>query len=165
VTASLGVGHPLRVLHLGSGFRPLRWGGVVAYVEDLMEEQARRGHELSYFFSGRHFPYVRRPRLRRRRRATGGVLFEVISSPLYDHGRQPELELSEPRIERMLERVIQEVDPDVVHVQELVGLPSSVLDVARRAGVPTIVALHDYFRCVRRSGCSTRTDASAFGAR
>jgi glycosyltransferase involved in cell wall biosynthesis len=134
----------MRILHVGSGFRPWRRGGLVAYIEDLMREQARRGHDLDYFFSGRQYPWVNGPRLRRWER--GGVaMLEVVNSPLYDHGRQPQLELAEPGIERMLDRVIDEVRPDVVHVQELAGLPSSVLEIVRRAGVPTVVTLHDYF--------------------
>ena len=109
-----------------------------------MEEQVRRGHEVSYFFSGRQYPYVSGPRLRRWGR--GGVeMLEVVNSPLHDHGRQPELELAEPRIERMLGRAIRELRPDAVHVQELAGLPSSVLDVVRASGAPAIVTLQDYF--------------------
>jgi glycosyltransferase involved in cell wall biosynthesis len=134
----------LRLLHLGSGFRPWRAGGLVAYIEDLMDEQVSRGHEVAYFFSGRQYPGLRRPRLRRWER--GGVaMLEVVNSPLYDHGRQPELELAEPRIERMLEGVLEELRPDVVHVQEMAGLPSSVLDVVRRTGTPAVVTLQDYF--------------------
>jgi glycosyltransferase involved in cell wall biosynthesis len=99
---------------------------------------------VTYLFSGRHYPYVRGPRLKRWQ--NGGVaMLEVVNSPLYDHGRQPELELGEPGIEHMLERVISDVRPDVVHVQELAGLPSSLLDVSRNAGVPTIFTLQDYF--------------------
>jgi len=37
----------------------------VAYVEDLMDEQVRRGDDVAYFFSGRQYPYVGGPRLRR----------------------------------------------------------------------------------------------------
>jgi hypothetical protein len=60
----------------------------VAYVEDLMEEQVRRGHEVAYFFSGRQYPLARGPRLRRWER--GGVaMLELVNSPLYDHVRQP----------------------------------------------------------------------------
>jgi len=135
---------PLRILHLGTGFRPLRRGGLIAYAEDLMLEQVRAGHEVSYLFSGRSFPLLRRPRLRRWR--LGGVaMLEVLNSPLYDHGRQPELEIAEPQTERMVAEAIAELRPDVVHVQELAGLPSSVLDVARGAGVPTVMTLQDYF--------------------
>ena len=116
----------------------------MAYVEDLMDEQRRRGHEVSYFFSGREYPLGRRPRLRRWE-ARGVEMLEVVNSPLYDHGRQPELEMSEPRIEGMLERVLGGRTPDAVHVHELAGLPFSLLDVAQSAGLPVIVTLQDYF--------------------
>jgi len=134
----------LRILHLGTGFRPLRNGGLIAYTEDLMAEQIRAGHDVSYLFSGRHYPLLSRPRLRRWRR--GGVaMLEVINSPLFDHGGQPEVEVAEPQVERMVGSVIAELRPDVVHVQELAGFPSSVLDIARNAGVASIMSLQDYF--------------------
>src|SRR5437763_16948569 len=109
----------MRVLHVGSGFRPLRGGSLVAYIEDLMDEQVRRGGDVAYFFAGRYYPWVGRPRLKRWRRA-GVTMLEVVS-PLHDHGRQPELETSEARVERIFERALSEVQPDVVHVQEVAG--------------------------------------------
>src|SRR4051812_40122443 len=126
----------MRVLHVGSGFRPWRRGGLVAYVEDLMDEQVGRGHEGRYFFSGRQYPLAGRPRLRRWEHR-GVTMLEVVNSPLYDHGRQPDLEVTEPRIERMLEQLLRELRPDAVHVQELAGLPFSLLDVIRDAGAPS----------------------------
>jgi glycosyltransferase involved in cell wall biosynthesis len=134
----------MRLLHVGSGFRPWRRGGLVAYVEDLMDEQVRRGHEVSYFFSGRHYPLLRGPRLRGWEQR-GVAMHEVLNSPLYDHGRQPELEVAEPRTEALLRRVLAEVEPDAVHVQELAGLPFSALDVIRESGIPSVVTLQDYF--------------------
>jgi len=133
-----------RILHVGSGFRPLRRGGLVAYAEDLMTEQASRGHTVSYFFSGRYYPWLRRPRVRRWRLDAVDMI-EVVGSPLHDHGRQPQLELSEPRLERIFERELARVRPDVVHVQELAGLPSSLLEIARRADLPVVMTLQDYF--------------------
>jgi glycosyltransferase involved in cell wall biosynthesis len=133
----------MRVLHVGSGFRPLRVGGLVAYIEELMDEQVRRGDEVSYFFAGRYYPFGS-PRLKRWRRGRV-TMIEVINSPLYDHGRQPELELDEPQSERFFTRVIREIDPDVVHVHELAGLPSSLLEIVRRAGKPSVMTLADYF--------------------
>ncbi len=134
----------MRVLHVGSGFRPLRVGGLVAYIEELMTEQVGRGDEVAYFFSGRYYPYVGGPRLRRWSR-DGVTMLEVVNSPLYDHGRQPELELDEPRTERLFEGVLQRVRPHVVHFHELAGLPSSLLEVVRRTGTPTVMTLADYF--------------------
>lgn len=109
-----------------------------------MAAQVLRGDEVTYFFSGRQYPWVDGPRLRRWHRA-GVTMLEVVNSPLYDHGFQPELEVAEPRIERMLARTLEEGRPDVVHVQELAGLPSSVLEVARSSGVPAVMTLQDYF--------------------
>lgn len=134
----------VRVLHVGSGFRPMRKGGLVAYIEDLMGAQVAVGDEVAYFFSGRFYPFVNGPRLRRWQRA-GVSMLEVVNSPLHDHGRQPQLELAEPRIERLFDTVLGSVDPDVVHFQELAGLPSSLLEVARERGFPTVLTLQDYY--------------------
>jgi glycosyltransferase involved in cell wall biosynthesis len=134
----------VRLLHVGSGFRPWRRGGLVAYAEDLMDEQVRRGHEVAYFFSGRQYPYLSGPRLRRWQHR-GVAMLEVVNSPLYDHGGQPEVEIGEPLTERMLNRVVRDVQPQVVHFQELAGLPSSVLEVVRAADIPTVLTLQDYF--------------------
>jgi glycosyltransferase involved in cell wall biosynthesis len=109
-----------------------------------MDEQVRRGDDVAYFFAGRYYRHLGGPRLKRWHR--GGVtMLEVVNSPLYDHGRQPELELDEPHTERIFERAIDEVRPDIVHFHELAGLPSSLLDVVRRAGTPSVMTLADYF--------------------
>ena len=134
----------MKILHVGSGFRPYRRGGLVAYVEDLLSEQVRRGHELTYFFSGRHYPFMPGPRLKRWERP-GIAMLEVLNSPLYDHGRQPELEVAEPRLDAMLERALADTRPEVVHVHELAGLPYSALDVIHASGAPAVFTLQDYF--------------------
>jgi glycosyltransferase involved in cell wall biosynthesis len=134
----------VKILHVGSGFRPMRLGGFVTYIEELMNEQVRRDFGVAYFFTGRYYPYVSGPRLKRWRHR-GVTMLEVVNSPLYDHGRQPELELDEPHTERLFERALEEVSPDVVHVHELAGLPSSILDVVERHGKPSVMTLADYF--------------------
>src|ERR1039458_8638601 len=137
----------MRILHIGYGFRPWRSGGLIEYAEDLMEEQVRCGHQVSYFFSGRQYPYWRRPWLHRWTR--GGVtMWEVVNSPAPSCGDMgtpyPEATLEAPIVDRMLGRVIQKTRPEVVHIQELAGLPSSVLEVLRHADVPSLMTLQDY---------------------
>jgi len=132
---------------VGWGFRPWRGGGLITYAEDVMRGQVRAGHEVAWFCAARDFPGLRRPRLVRWRR--GGVeIHEVLNSPVLvaaDTGtRDPEGGLSDPRLERMFGRVLARTRPEVVHVHELAALPSSLLDVVRRAGIPTVMTLQDY---------------------
>lgn len=113
-----------------------------------MAALAARGHEVSYFLSGRQYPLITGPRLKRWR--LGAVeMHEVINPPVIaglEFGtRHPDREISEPRTEAAFSRVLRSVRPDVVHIQELSGLPSSVVDVAADHGVPTVMTLQDYF--------------------
>jgi glycosyltransferase involved in cell wall biosynthesis len=138
----------VRILHVGWGFSPWRPGGLIFYAEDLMAAQAARGHEVSYLLSGRHYPGLRGPRLRRWRR-DGVAMLEVVNPPIVvglERGtRAPLRDVEEPRLEAIFERVLREQRPDVLHVQELLGFPSSVLGIARDAGVPVVMTLQDYF--------------------
>jgi glycosyltransferase involved in cell wall biosynthesis len=138
----------VRILHVGWGFSPWRPGGLIFYAEDLMAAQAARGHHVAYLLSGRHYPGLRGPRLRRWSRS-GVAMLEVVNPPIVvglERGtRAPERDLEEPRLERVFERTLHDERPDVVHVQELLGFPSSILEIAREAGVPVVMTLQDYF--------------------
>jgi glycosyltransferase involved in cell wall biosynthesis len=138
----------MRILHVGWGFSPWRAGGLIFYAEDLMAAQVAAAHDVAYFFAGRHYPYLGGPRLRRWRRR-GVRMHELINAPIVpgaERGtRHPERELSEPRTEAAFERTVRAFAPDVVHIQELYGLPSSLIDVAAALGAPTVMTLQDYF--------------------
>lgn len=137
----------MRVLQVGWGFRPWRMGGLIIYAEDLMADLIGRGHDVTYFFSGRHYPLVPRSLLHRWR-SDGVAMRELVNPPInpgLERGnRRPDLDVSEPWTEAAFERTLRRTRPDVVHVQELHGLPSSLLDIARDAGLPVVMTLHDY---------------------
>ena len=136
----------MRILHVGYGFRPLRQGGVILYAEDLMREQVAAGHEVAYFFPGRHNPLGRRDRLHRWSRE-GVAMRELKTSTLIWGGTgtlTPHADLNHPPTEAAFEDVLEELRPDVVHIHELVGLPSSLIDLAGARGVPVVATLQDY---------------------
>lgn len=137
----------VRILHVGWGFRPWRVGGLIEYAEDLMEMQGARGHSVAYFFAGRQYPVLRQPRLRRWRR-NRIAMYEIVNSPFclgFESGtRQPALSLAEPHSERLFRQIVAEVRPDIIHIQELASLPSSLIEIAKGEGIPTLMTLQDY---------------------
>ena len=152
----------MRILHVGWGFWPFRKGGLINYAQDLMAGQAERGHDVAYFFTGRHYRGRSGPRIERWR--VGEVeMHEVIDGPIVsglELGTQfPELELNEPWLESAFDELVRTFRPDVVHFQELLCVPSSLIDVAAEAGAGTVMTLQDYFPL-----CSTLRLFDADGA-
>src|SRR5919199_5963913 len=112
-----------------------------------MAGQAARGHDIAYFFAGRYLPCDRQPHLRRWER-DGVTMLELFNGrviPGVDAGTlDPELELEEPAAEAAFRKALELFRPDVVHVQELMGLPSSLLTIPQERGIPVVLSLQDY---------------------
>jgi hypothetical protein len=138
----------MRVLHVGFGFRPWIVNGLVTYLNDLMQTQVLAGEEVGYFCAGRQLPRVRRPFLHRWRRE-GIQMFEWINSTLVVGGHrgspEPDRDLSDAPTQRAFAQVMRDFGPDVVHVHDLGGLPSSLLELSRAQDTSVVLTLHDYF--------------------
>lgn len=137
----------VRILHVGFGFRPWILNGLIIYTADLMAAQARAGHDVAYFFAGRQLPVIRRPWLHRWRQ-DGVTMFEWVNSSLvvgrHRGSPEPERDVDDPATEAAFRRVLQRVAPDVVHVHDLGGLPSSLLAIPGDHGLATVMTMHDY---------------------
>lgn len=133
----------MKVVHIAWGFAPLRVGGLIIYADHVMRAQQRRGHEVVYFCSGRQVPPLGESHLRKRTDPYGIRVYEVLNSPAFENTR-PDVELDEDRCDAMFGHVLETERPDVIHVHELLGLPSSLLLVARQRGIPVVMTLHDY---------------------
>ena len=136
----------MRVLHVGRAFRPLLNNGLLEYVEDLMDIQVAQGYKVAYFFSGRHYPFLRNPWLKKWLRKDIRM-YEIINSPIFrGHGTTyPETDLNEEYSEKFFIKTLSEFKPDIIHIQDLFGLPSSLIDIAKLKGIPIMMTLHDYF--------------------
>lgn len=137
----------MRILHVGYGYRPWLVTGLIIHVEAVMDGQASQGDDVAYFFSGRQLPYFRRPFVHRWRRR-GVEMLELVNSSLVV-GRHrgtlaPDQDLDHPASEALFFEALQRFAPELVHVHDLGGLPSSILEIARGHGVPTVMTLHDY---------------------
>jgi len=132
---------------VGFGFAPWRSGGLISYAEDIMEGQLAGGHEVAYFFRGRHFPLLPDDRLRAWS-CRGVRMLELLNSSL-GRGEEagtltPEADLNHAPSERSFLRALDQFQPAVVHFQELMGLPSSLVDLARARGLPVVATVQDY---------------------
>lgn len=137
----------MRILHVGDDFAALRPCGLTLYSDALMRAQAAAGHDVSYVFSGRSYPGLTRPRLKRWH--SGEIaMYELVGSPNHTQWetgtRDPLLDLEETAGETTLLATLREQRPELVHIHELARLPSSLIDRARAAGVPVVMTLHDY---------------------
>ena len=138
----------MKVLHIGWGFRPWRGGGLIEYTEDLMNIQANNGWDVYYFFSCRHYPFAETSL---KKWKNGNItVFEVINSPIFHSGdlgtSYPQLELSEEYTENFFREVLNKIKPDIIHIQELAGLPSSLIDIIKdEYNIPLVMTLHDFF--------------------
>lgn len=137
----------MRILHVGDDFASLRPCGLTLYSDALMHAQRVRGHEVSYVFGGRHYPWTQRPRVKGWEHR-GVQMYELVGSPIHSHWeagtRQPGLELQEPAGEAAFAAALAGARPHVVHIHELAGLPSSLIEQAKQAGLPVVMTLHDY---------------------
>jgi len=78
------------------------------------------------------------------------VLHEVEDDTTkeYESGKQRERLIADQATERAFERILAEVKPCVVHFQHLLGMPMSLVRVAKDQGVKVVITLHDgYFMC------------------
>ena len=135
----------MKLLHIGWGYWSFRYGGLMNYVEDLMDAQVASGDRVTYFCAGRHYPLLSADHLHRWSRR-GIAMREIINSSLRFAAptRNPDDDLHHAPSERHFATVLEEVSPDVVHIHELVGLPSSIIDLTRAAEIPVIATLQDY---------------------
>lgn len=138
----------LKILHVGWGFVPWRSGGLINYAHDLMEFQADLGWEVNYFCAGRHCLFGQKAALKSWLR-NGVRVHEIINSPIIHGGdrgsRSPALEITEPLSERYFIETLEQSRPDLVHIHELAGLPSSLIDIAKERNIPVLMTLADYF--------------------
>jgi len=135
----------VRVLHIGWGFYPWRAGGLIEYTESLMKKQVQQGYKVAYFCSGRIYPFIKKTSIKKWKK-NNYEIFEIINPTIYHGGDEGTLfDIESETIEKLFQKVLFQFKPNVIHIQELAGLPSSLIDIIYNNNIPCVMTLHDYF--------------------
>ena len=129
----------MRILHLVHQYLPEYVGGVELYAHWLTESQVRRGYQVSVFY---------------RRSAEGvgrevqideGVRVWAAWADVVSPTRRFLNTFRDPSMGLIWRQVLQEFNPDLVHIQHLMGLPVQLVVNLRRRNIPYLITLHDYW--------------------
>jgi glycosyltransferase involved in cell wall biosynthesis len=135
----------MRILLVTHRYPPLGVTGVERLSEQTALALAASGHQVTVLTrNASETPAF--PKLHRITRRGVGVTIISGGGPLL--GRFPKLG---PVLERMFERLLIEVDPDVILVSHLLNHSPMYLAIAQRWGVPVAMELHDFYAACERA--------------
>jgi glycosyltransferase involved in cell wall biosynthesis len=126
-------------LHIVHQYPPDHVGGVELYTQGLAQALAVRGHEVAIFTrrdaAGAGWTMEQQEAMQVYRAWAGVISPAQRFLVTWGNGALVDA------FTAMLDRV----QPDLVHVQHLMGLPTQLLDLVRARGLPYVVTLHDYW--------------------
>lgn len=132
----------MRILLVVHRYPPEFPAGTELHTASLASELAARGDDVAVFAGSPGAPLSRR---RVRDGHDGSVAVRYLETPM-----EPDFTMGYRNewARREFERMLDEVEPDVVHVQHLLYLSADLVEAAKARGIPTVVTLHDFwFQC------------------
>jgi glycosyltransferase involved in cell wall biosynthesis len=136
----------LRIVHVISGYLPHETAGTQIHVRDLCRGLRDRGHEVEIFtrIAGHEHEEFELTRSH-----WEGVRVTRLTNNFTDLDRF-ELLYTHPTIDTRFGDFLDDVRPDLVHIHHLTCLSTSMIEIARRRGLPVAMTFHDYWMvCLR----------------
>lgn len=131
----------LQILHLVHQFAPDHVGGTELYTQTLAQYQADRGHSVAVFYPA--------PGIISSAPAgavmNGGI--RVYRIPAGNRNRRQVFlnTFSQKQLRNSFANVLDLEQPDLVHIQHLMGLPFSLINEIDSRHIPYVITLHDYW--------------------
>jgi len=129
----------MHVLHLVHQYLPEHVGGTELYTQWLAQTLSRRDHQVTVFYRRSAEGVGQQHRLEE------GVEVWAAWAGLLSPNRRFLATFGDPSIIDSFERVLEQTNPDLVHIQHLMGLPAGLLRSIQRQGLPFVVTLWDYW--------------------
>ncbi len=128
----------MRILHLVHQFPPDHVAGTEIYTQTLARRQAGAGHRVAVFAPvSRKGPLsvAEESGVRVYRAAAGARSARQVFTSIFGH----------PALDDAFEEVLAAEQPDIVHIQHLMGLPAGLVEALDRGRIPYVLHLHDYW--------------------
>ena len=130
----------MRILHVTHEFPPYEFAGTAIYTYNIVKAQAER-HEL-HVFSRLADDSVPDYKVIDERRQ--GYTVRLMNRP--ELGWDPfDASYTDERAEKIFTDTIDELRPDLVHFQHLLGLSYTCLEEVRKRGISVVMTLHDFW--------------------
>ena len=141
----------MRILLVTRKFPPHAHGGAEIYAYHLAQALRVR-HKVAVFYRHDDANAGDGPSWAEYDEDTDGIPTRRVSSPPSGLGASVAGEFFHTflnrRIEVSFDRFVAQFQPDLIHVQQVSALSARLLPLARQAGVPLVLTLHDYwFEC------------------
>ncbi|MCB9832218.1 MAG: glycosyltransferase [Planctomycetes bacterium] len=131
----------MRILAVTSAFLPDSRGGTELHAFQLARELVRLGHELRILT---RCGDASRPDYERDEIEVEGLPVTRINYNFGDVRSFRDL-YTNPRMDALFAEELDRFAPDLVHIHHLTCLSTSIIDVARDRGLPTVMTLHDFW--------------------
>ncbi|HFI0342142.1 TPA: glycosyltransferase [Streptococcus suis] len=137
----------MKILHYTLGFNPQRTGGLISYVNDIINEQVNQGNEVLALYPANQNVFFKRVKIKKINDDNHFIKFELFNSlplPLFGGISEPHLFMVNVGEEEYI-KFLQEQKPDIIHVHSLMGLHLEFFKAARKLGIRIFFTSHDYF--------------------
>ena len=141
----------MKILHYALGFPPYRSGGLTKFCVDLMVQQAKEGYTVAMLWPGQMGFVNQNVAIKRHKNVELSgqdiLSFEVIN-PLpvsFDEGIADIVAFTKNVEAEAYRRLLDDFQPDVIHVHTLMGLHKSFLEAARDKKIRLVFTAHDFF--------------------
>ncbi len=125
----------MKILHIVHQYLPESTGGTELYTQTLAQYQVAAGHSVAVFYPSQTEGEMRSTT------ADGIRVYGAATGPR-SRSRVFLSTFGNRELQAMFTAVLQKEQPDLVHIQHLMGLPASLIDTIQ---VPIVITLHDYW--------------------
>jgi glycosyltransferase involved in cell wall biosynthesis len=129
----------VKILHVVHQFLPEQVGGTELYTHWTTQRLVQRGHQVSVFYR-RYAP----ARGLDTWSDDGVQVWAAWSGEMSPSGRFLAT-FNAPDIFKAFCQVVNQVGPDIIHIQHLMGLPIAIVNQIEALNIPFIITLHDYW--------------------